>query len=303
MAHKPKYWRVSPLFLPLAGLGLGLALTACINDRPAPQTDAQIEMALHVGDTAAARVGDTFIYDSDVISAARANGTLAEGESLMPHSDEFRAVLDELIDRRLLKLAALESRLDKDLVIMRRLAEARESVLARSFAERRLEAHVTDAALRKIYDNQSALRQNGQEANLRLIRAASESRIKEAVAKLAEGADFGELAREISTEEVSRANDGELGWVSRAMLSDGVSDVVFTTDSGSLSEPFKTDDGWYIVEVLGFRKPQQASFEAMREQLRRYKTYDEVQKLMTGLRDGTDIEILTHKSIEMTPHE
>lgn len=287
--RKPSFLRAiaSPLAFMVISGGF---LAGCIND--GALTSPEADGIARAGDIPAARVGVTLIYESDVLRAAKAQNRLADGGGLTPQDPEFRAVLDELVDQRLLKLAALDQKIENLPEVKRRLAESRERILAAHLVERRLEDAVSEKNLRDMYQSQTALRQNGNEANVRLIRAVSEAQIKSAAEKLAAGADFGELAADVSTDAASRGNAGALGYVSRAMMPEDLGAAVFSAKVGVASKPFETREGWHIVEVLDFRKPQQASFQAVRDQLRRYKTYTEIQNLMTKVREQGDVEIL-----------
>jgi parvulin-like peptidyl-prolyl isomerase len=64
------------------------------------------------------------------------------------------------------------------------------------------------------------------------------------------GADFGELARQFSMHEESAIMGGDLGYFRKGTYNPEFEEVVFSLDSGSLSQPFKTSDGWHLAEVL-----------------------------------------------------
>lgn len=265
-------------------------LTGCIDDSSSQRSKA--EALFREGDMAAARVAGTTIYQSDVIRAANEQKRIKNDQVLPADDPLFQEILSELIDQRLLKLAALDKNAERVPEVTRRLEDVRERVLARYFVEQQIKDALTDEALLAVYTSQSALRQNGQEANVRLIRVKTETEIKGIAEKLAKGADFGKLASESSIDIGTQSNEGKLGYVSQVMVDKPIADVVFTTKAGAISKPFKTKDGWNIVEVLGFRKPQQASFESMRPQILQYKTYEEINALMSKLREQSDVEIL-----------
>lgn len=267
------------------------ALPGCIDD--GAQTRAGMDNISRQGDTPAARVGQTFIYESDILRAARLQKLIKTDEILTPESDIYQTLLNELVDQRLLKLAAIEADVQNVSEVNRRLAEARERILATYYVETHLKGQVSDEKLQKMYEAQSSLRQNGLEAKVRLLSVKTQAAIKAADAKLAAGADFAALAQTLGGDDVSGLETGELGFVSRAMLPDDIAAMVFATQAGARSKPFQTQKGWHIVEVERFRRPPEASFEAMRPQLLRYRTYLEIQNLMTELRTEGEVEILS----------
>jgi peptidyl-prolyl cis-trans isomerase D len=84
-------------------------------------------------------------------------------------------------------------------------------------------------------------------------REAAES----ARARLVAGADFAELARELSQDEGSRAKGGDVGW--RRIESPGLGakelgDALAELEEGGISEIIETPRGYYIVKVEGKRE-------------------------------------------------
>ena len=285
----PSYWPCAVTLLLSA-----LFLAGCINDGDTGSANA--DGVPRKGDVVAAKVGETFIYKSDVLRAAYAQKLVKRGEALTPSDDVFQSLLDELVDQRLLKIAALDAKVQSSPEVKRQLAEARERILATYFVENYLKDKVSEDTLREMYDAQSALRQNGTEAKVSLISVKTEAEIKTAAAKLASGEDFLALAKTLS--EQTDLQNGDIGFVSRAMLPVDMGGVVFSTPAGARSKPFETQNGWHIVEIDSFRRSPEASFESMYPQLLRYKTYAEIQSLMTKLRNENDVELFSISSKE-----
>ena len=63
-----------------------------------------------------------------------------------------------------------------------------------------------------------------------------------------EGAPFEAVARQFS-QSASAANGGDIGWVHASQLPDGVGDVVTNMQTGMISDPIRTVNGFYIIEV------------------------------------------------------
>ena len=64
------------------------------------------------------------------------------------------------------------------------------------------------------------------------------------------GADFGQVARENSTDEGTAGNGGDLGWFAREEMVAPFAEVAFALPPGQVSEPFETEFGWHIVKVI-----------------------------------------------------
>lgn len=65
------------------------------------------------------------------------------------------------------------------------------------------------------------------------------------------GADFAKLAEVNSQDPGSRVKGGDLGWVEPGMLDPTFEAQMNKLKPGETSEPFKTQFGWHILQVLG----------------------------------------------------
>ncbi len=83
--------------------------------------------------------------------------------------------------------------------------------------------------------------------------------------QLANGADFKKLAAEFSEDPTNKDKGGDLGWNESDVFVQQFSDVLDSLPLNKLSEPFKTEYGWHIAEVLGRRDYDNTS-EYQREQ-------------------------------------
>ncbi|PKK84845.1 MAG: hypothetical protein CVT49_01440 [candidate division Zixibacteria bacterium HGW-Zixibacteria-1] len=69
-------------------------------------------------------------------------------------------------------------------------------------------------------------------------------------AQIDSGADLGNLAYDHSVHRESGKKLGELGYFFRHTYNDVFDSVAFTLPEGTISDPFRTRDGWHIVEVI-----------------------------------------------------
>lgn len=83
--------------------------------------------------------------------------------------------------------------------------------------------------------------------------ATAKQRLEEALAKIRGGEDFGEQAKLMSDDPGSANLGGDLGW---AMTSDFAPEFAATAEAaeiGKISEPFRSQFGWHILEVVDRR--------------------------------------------------
>jgi peptidyl-prolyl cis-trans isomerase SurA len=118
-------------------------------------------------------------------------------------------------------------------------------------------------------------------------------RLKQLKFRIEGGADFGELARANSTDAVSAADGGDLGWVSPGDLVPQFEQVMNSLKPGEISEPFRTRYGWHIVQVLGRRKHDSTDDirrARAREAIRKRKVEEAKENWLRELRDDAYVE-------------
>jgi len=71
----------------------------------------------------------------------------------------------------------------------------------------------------------------------------------ELAGRLASGEDFATLAREVSIDEATAANGGELGWFVREEMVPPFADAAFGLEPGVTSQPVETEFGWHLIRV------------------------------------------------------
>lgn len=108
--------------------------------------------------------------------------------------------------------------------------------------------------------------------------AKAKTRIDSIYAALKGGADFGELARQLSQDPGSARNGGELPWISRNQTLKEFEDVAFKLNAGEMSEPFMSPAGYHIV-LLKERK-QLEPYDSLRTSI---MAYIEQRKLREGI--------------------
>ncbi|WP_166839268.1 peptidylprolyl isomerase SurA [Rheinheimera pleomorphica] len=121
--------------------------------------------------------------------------------------------------------------------------------------------------------------------------------LTEFAAKIRAGeADFAELAKQHSEDPGSKLNGGELGWSEPDVFVPAFRDTLNRLQINEISEPFRTEHGWHIAQVLD-KRTVDATADKKREQVyrmifnRRYN--EEVLNFQRELRAEAHIEVLT----------
>lgn len=81
----------------------------------------------------------------------------------------------------------------------------------------------------------------------------AENRLREFRQRILDGEDFERLARLYSVDYASGSNGGDLGWMDPGSTVKEYEEVTDRLREGEISEPFRSQFGWHIVEVTGRR--------------------------------------------------
>ena len=112
--------------------------------------------------------------------------------------------------------------------------------------------------------------------------------------RVANGEEFSELAKAYSDDPGSALNGGDMDWISPDILVPEFRIVMNNVPEKVVSEPFRTDFGWHILEVLGRRKSDisnEVRRNRIRELLSNRKFEEELQVWLREVRDQTYVEI------------
>ena len=108
------------------------------------------------------------------------------------------------------------------------------------------------------------------------------------------GEDFSAVAKVVSEDPQSAIEGGDLGWTAPGNFVPEFEKVMSALQIDGISEPFKTQFGWHILQVLE-RRTYDATADKQRQQavlaIRNSKLGDEAELWTRRLRDEAFIEI------------
>ncbi|GAB4302350.1 MAG: peptidylprolyl isomerase [Thiohalomonadaceae bacterium] len=111
--------------------------------------------------------------------------------------------------------------------------------------------------------------------------------------RLLQGEDFAELARANSEDPGSGAKGGDLGWANPGTFVGPFEQAMNKLQPGEISEPFRSQFGWHIVQVLE-RRQRDSTEELKRarahDAIRQRKIEEETQDWLRRLRDEAYVE-------------
>jgi len=89
-------------------------------------------------------------------------------------------------------------------------------------------------------------------------------KVEAALARIRAGEDFAAVARDMSDGPTAE-NGGSLGVFGKGQMVPEFEDVAFRLEPGEISEPFKTQFGWHIVQTLSHDKGGAMSYEEAKD--------------------------------------
>ena len=184
-----------------------------------------------------------------------------------PLTNYYDQMVDRVINGRLAAKAAEKSALSDDPEVIEDMRVAAQKVLADYWLRSEIAKSVTKEAIDKAYDAYVSDTASREEVKASHILVADEQTAISAIQKLEEGADFAELAREISTGP-SGPNGGDLGYFGRGARVPVFEQAAFALSVGSFtSAPVQSQLGWHVIKLLDKRIAEAPSIEEMSPQL------------------------------------
>lgn len=210
-------------------------------------------------DTVVATVGETKITLGEVIVART---QLPQQYNQFPNSVLFQGLIDQLIQQQLLAdaLETVPNRVELALQNERRAMMAGEVINAISTTA------VTEEAIQAAYDARFAGAEEVNEFNASHLLVETEEAAIAAKTRIDEGAEFADVARDVSTGPTG-PNGGNLGWFGKGAMVPEFENAITTLEVGAVSEPFQTQFGWHVAKLNEMRIQPRPSLDDLRNEL------------------------------------
>lgn len=152
------------------------------------------------------------------------------------------------------------------------------------------EEEITDADVEAHFEEH---REEYERAEARHILVETEEEAEEVLERLEDGEDFAELAEEVSTDEGSAAQGGDLGEFGRGQMVPAFEQAVFEeAEVGEVYGPVESDFGFHVVEVTERETPELAEVEdEIREELASGEEVEVFDEWLVQRREQTEITV------------
>jgi peptidyl-prolyl cis-trans isomerase SurA len=152
----------------------------------------------------------------------------------------------------------------------------------------------TRGANQQVMVNQVHVRHILMKTNELADDATVRQKLNELRARILKGEDFAGLAHTASEDPGSASEGGDLGWAGPGSFVPEFEQVVAGIKENEISEPFKTQYGWHIVQVLGrreFDNTDELKRRHAAEEIRASKADEETELWLRRLRDEAYVEL------------
>jgi peptidyl-prolyl cis-trans isomerase C len=210
-------------------------------------------------DTVVATVGDTEITLGEVIIART---QLPQQYAQFPADVLFDGLIDQLVQQQLLAdaLGDTPTRIEYMLNNERRALKAADVVTQIA------ETAITEADIEAAYNERFAEAEDIPEFNAAHLLVETEEEALAAKVRIDEGAEFADVARDVSTGPTG-PNGGNLGWFGKGAMVPTFEDAITTLEVGGVSDPFETQFGWHVATLLETRVQARPTLEELSPQI------------------------------------
>lgn len=202
----------------------------------------------------------------------------------LPDEVLWDGVLQQLIQQQLLSEQVTEEPQRIQVTIENELRSLRAGVEIDSIAR----AATTDEALEAAYQERYADASPAPEWNASHILVETEEDAQAIIDQLNDGANFAQLARELSTGP-SGPNGGQLGWFSPGMMVAPFEAAVMELDVEEVSAPVQTQFGWHVIILNEKRASAVPQMGEVRDQLIGELQEQAITTHLQELEDGAEI--------------
>ncbi len=240
-----------------------------------------------------AKIGDKAVTERDL---AMATADLAEQFAQVPEEQRKAAILNALIDVKLLALKGEAAGLEKDASFIARMNFLRERALHNQYFQENALNKVTDEEVKARYDKEIAAMPVEQEMRAMHILVKTKEEAEAVIKEIEAGKDFAALAKEKSTDPSAASNGGDLGFFGKGQMVPEFEAAVMALKVGEYTKtPVQTQFGFHVIRKEEERAVQPPEFKDVEAQVRQIVVREKYAKLVEEARKEVTIEVTDPK--------
>ena len=211
----------------------------------------------------------------------------------------YNRALEVMINSKLALQAATAANVQASQEYQKELAEMQDDLARKVYIDQQLATKVTDAEIKKVYDEYVANFKSEKEIKAKHILVDSEDLAKEIIEKLnKKSAKFDDLAKQYSKDQA------DLGYFTAEAMVPEFSDAAFAMKKGTFSQkPVKTEFGYHVILVEDVRDSKPLPFENVAEQIKGTLSQQAVAQVVADLHKNAQIEKFDLNGKKITEEE
>lgn len=209
----------------------------------------------------------------------------------MPLEMVYDQLLDHVVTSQILLEQAKKQKLEDDPQVKAAFKDAQARILQQAFLAKRVEADITEDAMKKRYEELKKSYQPKDEVKVSHILLDSEDAAKAVIADLKGGAKFEDEAKAKTKDPSGSSNGGDLGYIAKGDTVPEFSDAAFKLKPGEITEtPVKTQFGWHVIKAGDHRQSPPPSYEESKASIKNELAQQDVQKVVETLKKSAQVK-------------
>ncbi|MDD5131625.1 MAG: peptidylprolyl isomerase [bacterium] len=223
-------------------------------------------------------------------------------QALIRADEDKKTMLDALVKEQLIVQEAKERNLDKEKTIQTKIDTIVDQILLEEMIKRVRDSQLkpSEAEAKNYYDQHKSEFTGPERIKVAHILVKEKSQAEQALAQLKKGADFGQLAKELSIDSSSSKTGGEMEYFGKGeMVPDFEKGAFALTTPGQLSEPIKTAFGYHIIKLIAKKAAGEKSFEEAKAEVERVVEKSKFDQWLESLKKKWHVKINYEKLKEI----
>ncbi|MEL7490864.1 MAG: peptidylprolyl isomerase, partial [Pseudomonadota bacterium] len=115
------------------------------------------------------------------------------------------------------------------------------------------------------------------------------------------GGDFAQLAKDNSLDRATAPLGGEIGYVTKDMVTPAFAGAAFSTEPGNFAPLFETEFGWHVLEVTDRRPTEGVRLEEVKEPIEQFLRMREIEAALAALEEEKQVTFYRPEAVQSAP--
>lgn len=184
---------------------------------------------------------------------------------------------------------AKNAKIDKDKIVKEQIDKYSRRVISEYYLTSIVNKKINNRALSDKYAELADNAEENKQYKISAILLPSQELANEVIAKLKANESFTRLVQKYSLDK--EAKDGDLGYFTVKNIKKEFT-IVESMQNGDISQPIRTTDGWYVIQLTDVKILELEDFSVMQNKLVEEIKKEEINAIFSKITKNIDIKIL-----------